>query len=572
MNGHNFSGAFASMTSALERVVIVESDPAARAGLVDAMQAAGHDVAAFATFPEALDELHRACADVLLLDAAGRDAIESVAALRASATTASTRVILSVSGGPQERAVALDSGADDAVPRPFEPAELLARVRAQLRGRRTEAQMRHQMRVAQEGQEIAHTAFEALAVTEKMASDATSLDRRLKIGVASAFGVLILMAGLYFLFARSAQKETQRVNITLSRLEGSLLRQQDLAAQARKLRETQAAAGGDDAIALQKRAADLKAKMSGASADQLDDLKKQLDDTNARVKRVESDGTPEAIIRDDVQSVCLLHVTVAFRSQHSGQRLRYAGTNSQGEPLQDSEGNPVLTTDGTGPEVALDIFGTGFLVGSSGRLLTNRHVAQPWWKNQELSQITDQGFRPEISAIRAYFPGDARAFHVEIQQISDSADLASMQADLQGLKRPALPIDTGNTAAVRGGSMVVMGYATGLAAILARTDEDTAQQIVKNSSGDVSQILDELARRGLIRPVITQGHIGDILPDKIVFDAQTTSGGSGGPLFNDQGKVIGVTYAILEGFGGSNFGIPIRFSSSVLVPAAPHGN
>ena len=68
----------------------------------------------------------------------------------------------------------------------------------------------------------------------------------------------------------------------------------------------------------------------------------------------------------------------------------------------------------------------------------------------------------------------------------------------------------------------------------------------------------------MIRPLITQGHIGDILPDKIVFDAQTTSGGSGGPVFNHQGKVIGVTYAILKGFGGSNFGIPIRLSEPLL--------
>ena len=78
------------------------------------------------------------------------------------------------------------------------------------------------------------------------------------------------------------------------------------------------------------------------------------------------------------------------------------------------------------------------------------------------------------------------------------------------------------------------------------------------------QVLGELAKRNLIRPLITQGHIGDVLPDKIVFDAQTTSGGSGGPLFNREGKVIGVTYAVLKGFGGSNFGIPIRFIEPLL--------
>jgi S1-C subfamily serine protease len=63
---------------------------------------------------------------------------------------------------------------------------------------------------------------------------------------------------------------------------------------------------------------------------------------------------------------------------------------------------------------------------------------------------------------------------------------------------------------------------------------------------------------------VTQGHIGDVLADKIVFDAQTTSGGSGGPLFNQDGKVIGVTHAVLRGFGGSNFGIPIRYSDPLL--------
>jgi S1-C subfamily serine protease len=73
-----------------------------------------------------------------------------------------------------------------------------------------------------------------------------------------------------------------------------------------------------------------------------------------------------------------------------------------------------------------------------------------------------------------------------------------------------------------------------------------------------------LASRKLIRPITTQGHLGEILPDKLVYDAQTTSGGSGGPLFNADGKVIGVNYAILRGFGGSNFGIPVRYAETLL--------
>jgi serine protease Do len=79
-------------------------------------------------------------------------------------------------------------------------------------------------------------------------------------------------------------------------------------------------------------------------------------------------------------------------------------------------------------------------------------------------------------------------------------------------------------------------------------------------------MMEELARRNLIRPTPTQGHIGAVLPDKIVYDAQTTSGGSGGPLFNNDGKVIGINFAMVREFGGSNFAIPVAYGQSLLRP------
>ena len=71
---------------------------------------------------------------------------------------------------------------------------------------------------------------------------------------------------------------------------------------------------------------------------------------------------------------------------------------------------------------------------------------------------------------------------------------------MQGLKRSVLTIETAKGAAMSGQPIILMGYATGLAAILARTDEDTAQAILKKSGSDVSQVLDDLAKRNLIRP------------------------------------------------------------------------
>jgi DNA-binding response OmpR family regulator/S1-C subfamily serine protease len=554
-----------------DKIVLLESDSAIRGGLSQLLEAAGYEVASFATSGEALEEVRRSGADLFLLDTDGNEtaAPEIFAGIRGSAATKPVRVIFLVRAGSSGRVAALDLGADDVISWPWDDTEILARARAQLRAHSAEKELREQMRIAEEGQQIAHTAFEALAVTEKMTSDAFSLGRKLKVGVGAGFAVMVAMVGIYFLFARNARHQTSSMNAIIAQLDGALLSQHDLVAKSRQLREQQggarASAGGKDE--LRKHAEDLKARMASADPDsaEISALTKELAETNARLKNIEEAGdAAENFIAADVQSVCLLHVAVAFRENESGRRLRYAGLNSRGEPIRDSAGNPILTLEGNGPEVKADIFGTGFLAGPDGRVVTNHHVAEPWWKNDQLGDLTLQGFHPEISTIRAYFPGDPRAFHAEIQDISKDTDLATMRVDLQDLIRPVLAIDPNKRAAVAGEPVVLMGYATGLAAILARADDATVQEITDSSDGDVPAMLDELARRNLIRPIITQGHIGDILPDKILFDAQTTSGGSGGPLFNPQGKVIGVTYAVLRDFGGSNFGIPIRFSQPLL--------
>ena len=80
-----------------------------------------------------------------------------------------------------------------------------------------------------------------------------------------------------------------------------------------------------------------------------------------------------------------------------------------------------------------------------------------------------------------------------------------------------------------------------------------------------------LARRGLIRPLTTTGTISDARPTRVVHTAQTTEGGSGSPMFDRDGRVIGINSAILttadgtQSFGGSNFGVPIRVTYEMLV-------
>jgi serine protease Do len=225
-----------------------------------------------------------------------------------------------------------------------------------------------------------------------------------------------------------------------------------------------------------------------------------------------------------------------------------------------------VSLTGSGPEVHMDVFGTGFLVSDSGRILTNHHVAEPWWQNDDLKEMLDQGVEPVVAEMTAYFPGIPNGVTVNTEKISSAADVAVVKGNISGLSIKQIALADDRRSAVSGGPVVLLGYPTALDAILARAGTETLESIANASKGDPKQVMEELARRNLIRPTTTQGHIGAVLSDKIVYDAQTTSGGSGGPLFNNEGKVIGINFAMVREFGGSNFAIPVACGQSLLKP------
>src|SRR5215831_3779002 len=400
-----------------------------------------------------------------------------------------------------------------------------------------------------------------------MTRDAFSLERALKIGVSALFVIAILIAGIFLLYSRRADKEARRAYAVITQLERSTHRQDQLVADARSVRaDLQQSDVLRQKQQLQHQSAELRQKISGAEGEEVSALRKQLEETNNRLRRIETESqTAEEVIRLYAPSVCLLHVSVVFLDHSSRRPLRYEGITASGEPLKDSDGNPAYTLEGRAPEVRADFFGTGFIVGD-GTILTNHHVVQPWWKNEELSSVLSQGLDPEIGEMIAYFPDATAGVKVSTAEISAEADLAVVKGDLSGLKRPTLKTDSRKEAAVSGEALISLGYATGINAILARAGEKAIDEIAKATEGDPDKIVDELVRRKLIRPLVTQGHIGDVLGDKIVYDAQTTSGGSGGPLINMVGQVIGVTFAVVRGFGGSNFGVPIRYAQALLKP------
>jgi len=552
-----------------QSILIVDPDSASRGRLEELVRSAGYDVAGSSSQAEGFKFVQDASIDLLILaaDLADIQCCDALSEVKGNADTAGTRVILLIQGGGAERARGLDLGADEVLTSPWESAELLARVRVQLREKHAFDELREKTRIADEGREVAQTAFQALAVTEKMTRDAFSLGRALKIGVASLFGVALVIAGIFVLFSRRANKEANRAYSVIAQLERGAHRQEQLMADARSARaDLQKSDVLDQKQQLKQQSEELRQKISGAEPGDVASLRKELEETTARLKRVETESqSAEDVIRSYAPSVCLLHVSVSFVDRSSGRPLRYGGINPDGEPLHDSDGNPVYALEGRAPEVRADFFGTGFIAGE-GRILTNHHVAQPWWKNDELASIASQGLSPSIAELTAYFPEAKAGIPVSVSEISEQADLAVLKGDFSSLKKPILKMDARKEAAVSGQPLLSLGYATGISAILARAGEDAVNDIAKSTGGKPDEVLNELVRRKLIRPLVTQGHIGDVLPDKIVYDAQTTSGGSGGPLINRDGEVIGVTFAVVKGFGGSNFGVPIRFAQPLLKP------
>ncbi len=511
---------------------------------------------------------------VHLLIAGGEDAFVLLAS--AKALRSAPRVIL-LAASPSEKIRALDQYADDALTEPFDPAEFLARVRAQVRGHRAAMELQAQTKIAEEGFQVAQTAFQALAVTEKMTKDAFSLQRLLKYGTYAILGAAVLLAMVLAVFSRSEQSQNQRAYRTIADME----RRFAVTKSSVKIIPSDPIEARRQAVAEESEA--LKQQIAEASPADVASLRGQLQETQRHLNLVESEGrAARGIIARYAPSVCMLHIVVAFRDHFSGRRLRIdpsslpapdaaAKDAKNRETKEQPKAEPKYTLEGPGPEVRLDFFGTGFLVGAGGRILTNHHVAEPWWENDELLSTEKDNLEPVAVEMSAYFPNDPKAYRVKPVRISTLVDLALLQVnslvgnpDLSTLAKRSIPDLDGSAAAAENGAPVtLMGYPTGLDAILARTSDATVDAIM-DSKNNAHELMVELARRRLIRPIATQGHIGDVLKDKIVYDAATTSGGSGGPLFNSQGKVIGVNFAILEGFGGSNFGIPIRYAEALL--------
>lgn len=117
-----------------DEIIVVDDDPSVREATAEYLESHGYRVRTAANAVALEGALAERPADLVILDVMmpGEDGLSIC---RRLTPKASPVLIISALGGTTDRIVGLELGASDYLPKPFDPRELLARVRAVLRRR-----------------------------------------------------------------------------------------------------------------------------------------------------------------------------------------------------------------------------------------------------------------------------------------------------------------------------------------------------------------------------------------------------------------------------------------------------
>lgn len=123
------------VTASPRRILVVDDDPMVATTVQRVLRPEGYEVAVAHSGTAALAQAHDRRPDLVVLDVMmpGVDGLEVCRQLRAEGDV--PILFLTARGGTADRVRGLDTGADDYLVKPFDYAELLARVRALLRRR-----------------------------------------------------------------------------------------------------------------------------------------------------------------------------------------------------------------------------------------------------------------------------------------------------------------------------------------------------------------------------------------------------------------------------------------------------
>jgi DNA-binding response OmpR family regulator len=121
------------------QLLMIEDDGRLAQMVAEYLGQSGYDVVHAADGEQGLEQLQLMLPELIILDLMmpGIDGLEVCRRIRALPSEAARVpvIMLTAKGDPMDRIIGLEIGADDYLPKPFEPRELLARIRAVLRRR-----------------------------------------------------------------------------------------------------------------------------------------------------------------------------------------------------------------------------------------------------------------------------------------------------------------------------------------------------------------------------------------------------------------------------------------------------
>lgn len=279
-------------------------------------------------------------------------------------------------------------------------------------------------------------------------------------------------------------------------------------------------------------------------------------------------------LRNFSRGVALLVFTYGYAEVNGDRMLRY-DVDDRGlprfEPGPGGRPTPRLSFGGSGDPVQHQGTATAFLINSAGALLTNRHVAEPWARDEYLSFLRSRGQNVEgrFIDLRAYFPPGGQSYPLVVDRVSNLADVAVARIIGPVPRSTALPLANAAATAGPGDQFVLIAYPTGLQNLLYREGRDQRERILHAvGTEDVRLLAAELASRRLIQPLITNGSISDTTSREIIHTAATTVGASGGPLIDMRRGVFAIHYASVRFSPSDPFrtqrSVPIRYAWEIL--------